>query len=92
MVHTNINDDTYKIIMHARRSVLFCRNVTWAKKDNSDFDLAMGAYDGAEMCKLIGLFLLDRIQNDCKELELGMYRDDGLGITRDLSSQEAERL
>ena len=90
--HTDINDDTYKIIMHARRSLLFCRNETWAKKDNSDFDVTMGAYDGAEVCELVGLFLLNRIQNDCKELELGLYRDDGLGITRDLPSQEAERL
>ena len=64
-----------------------------AKKDNSDFDMTMAAYDdGAKVCELVGQVILDRIQNDCKELELGLYRDDGLGITRDLSGQEAERL
>ena len=33
---------------------------TWMKKDGS-FDVTMGAYDGAEVCELVGIFLLDKI-------------------------------
>ena len=40
----------------------------------------MGAFNGAETCDLIGLFLLDQINNRIKEIEAGLYRDDGLGV------------
>ena len=40
--HTVIDDDTYNVIMHSRKSLLFCKNETWAKKDNRDFDVTMG--------------------------------------------------
>ena len=33
---------------------------TLMKKDGS-FDVTMGAYDGAEVCELVGTFLLDKI-------------------------------
>ena len=40
----------------------------------------MGAYDGAESCDLIGLFLLDQIANRIKDINAGLYRDDGLAV------------
>ena len=45
---------------HARKSLLFNEGGTWMKKDGL-FDVTMGAYDGAEICELIGIFLLDKI-------------------------------
>ena len=47
-------------------------------KKSGIFDVAMGSYDGAECCELIGLFMLHNIS---KELpgNFGLYRDDGLG-------------
>ena len=41
----------------------------------------MGSYDGAECCNLIGLFLLHSLKRDFPEENLGLYRDDGLGVT-----------
>jgi len=52
----------------------------------------MGSYDGAEVCELVGLFLLNKVKSECKEVELGLYRDDGLGITRGLSGPQTERI
>ena len=40
------------------------------------FDVAMGAYDGAEVCKLVGTFLLEKISETCNEMIL-----DYLGMT-----------
>ena len=40
----------------------------------------MGAYDGAETADLIGLFLLDVITKRIKDIEAGLYRDDGLAV------------
>ena len=45
---------------HARESLLVNEGGGWMKKDGL-FDVAMGAYDGAEICELVGIFLLDKI-------------------------------
>ena len=37
------------------------------------------AYDGAEICELIGIFLLNQLPKD-SSTNFGLYRDDGLGI------------
>ena len=39
----------------------------------------MGAYDGAEKCDLVGLFLLSLLQH--LKLLIGLYRDDGLAVS-----------
>ena len=39
----------------------------------------MGSYDGAETCELVGSYLLSQLP---ETIDLGLYRDDGLGISR----------
>ena len=39
----------------------------------------MGSYDGAEVCELVGLYLLNEINQEFPEGAMGLYRDDGLG-------------
>ena len=90
--HIEIDEDTFSDIMHARKSLLFCQDDVWVKKNNPEFDVTMGSYDGAEVCELVGLFLLDTIKKECPGLELGLYRDDGLGVTRNLSGPQSEQL
>ena len=62
------------------------------KKDNPSFDVTMGSYDGAEVCELVGLYILDRIRLECPDIKLGLYRDDGLGTTNNLSGPDTENL
>ena len=49
------------------------------KRANRKFDVTMGSFDGAETCDLVGLFLLSKLQH--LDLDLGLYRDDGLGVS-----------
>ena len=51
-----INLDDKKIIYHSRKSLLFNQEQAWMKKESGLFDVWMGAYDGTEACKLIGIF------------------------------------
>ena len=44
------------------------------------FDVAMGSYDGAEICELVGLFILHRLNNAYSNGNIGLYRDDGLAV------------
>ena len=40
----------------------------------------MGASDGAEICELVGLFLLDAIRKEFLELKIGLHLDDSLAV------------
>ena len=40
----------------------------------------MRSYDGAEVCELIGIFMLSLIGNKYKPNNIGLYRDDGLAV------------
>ena len=42
------------VIHHTRKSLLFDGSHTWIKKQRSLFDVSMGAYNGAEVCELVG--------------------------------------
>ena len=54
------------------------------------FDVAMGAYDGAEICELVGTFLLENISQICNEGNIELYWDDGLAVFRNKSGTELE--
>ena len=78
----NVDEQTVKIILNARKSILYHNDTIWSKNGNSDFDIAMGAYDGAEVTDLIGLYILHNLKERVPEIDFGLYRDDGLGIHR----------
>ena len=54
-----------------------------------------GSFDGAELCELIGIYiqslLTDSIELITKE-NIGLYRDDGLILLRNINSQQTDRL
>ena len=41
-----------------RKSVLYNDGEPWVKKEGGRFDINMGAYDRAEVCELIGIYML----------------------------------
>ena len=54
----------------------------------------MGSFHGAEVCELVGLFILNEIINDKKieKSNCGLYRDDGLLIVKKRSPRFIEQL
>ena len=90
--HIAISDSDLNIIMQSRRTLLFHNSETWAKRTADDeFDVTMGAYDGAEVSELVGIFLLKEISWVVNSSDIGLYRDDGLGIMRRIGKPEVER-
>ena len=69
--------------------LMYC---AWIKKNNSSFDVTMGSYDGAEVCELVGLFILNGLCNEYGKESIGLYRDDGLAIFRNISGPQTERI
>jgi hypothetical protein len=90
--HLVISNEQLGIIMHARKTLLFHESTTWVKKSGEeDFDVPMGCYDGAEVCEIVGTFILNKLKNIIDIKDLGLYRDDGLGILRNLSGPDIDR-
>ena len=52
----------------------------------------MGCFGGAEVCELVGTFILNKLKNFFQNNTFGLYRDDGLAVIKVLSDPEIERL
>ena len=91
--HININDDEIRIINHCRKSLLFdTDNNTWKKqRSDSSFDVTMGSYDGAEICELVGIYILSSLTKEIQKEHSGLYRDDGLIILKKHNGQQTDR-
>ena len=52
----------------------------------------MGSNDGAEVCELVGLFILHQLSQLVGVKNIGLYRDDGLAILENASGPTSERI
>ena len=75
-----ISDDDKEAIFESKKSFLYTGDTVWVKKGEINFDVGMGAWDGAETCELVGLYILDHLKKRLKDFEPGLYRDDSLGV------------
>jgi len=90
---TSITREEIRTIKHCRKSLLFSGNETWVKKNsNNSFDVTMGSYDGAEICELVGLYILDELSKKLNKNDLGLYRDDGLILLRNKNGHEMDKI
>ena len=49
-------------------------------------------FDGAEVCELVGTFLLENISENCNKSNIGLYRDDCLSIFKNKSGTQLEKI
>ena len=52
----------------------------------------MGSYDGAEVCELIGIYIQYLLTNILSKDDMGLYRDDGLFILRNINKQQTDKI
>ena len=91
--HTEISAEILRIIKHCRKSLLFFKNEPWKKKDSHDcFDVTMGSFDGAEICELVGLYILDSLTKKLiSKNDIGLYRDDGLIVLHNKNGHQIDK-
>ena len=88
----DIESSNLRTIQHCRKSLLFHMNEAWKKKStNSYFDVTMGSYDGAEICELVGIFILKSLEDKIEQQDIGLYCDDGLMILRSANGQKTDK-
>ena len=86
---TQITDQDISIVKHAFKSLLFNDGGLWVKRDS--LDVTMGSNGGAEVCDLIGLYILNRLSEKYGKDNVGLYRDDGLILLKNLTGRLAEK-
>ena len=90
--HTKVLKKDIDVIRHSRRSLLFNQGEPWAKKEDENFDVTMGAYDGAEVCELVGIYLQSLLGEKYNKTDFGLYRDDGMAVFRNVSGPQSARI
>lgn len=79
--YTTITQDDEDIIVQAKATLLYHENQPWKKTSADDlFDVTMGSFDGAETCELVGLYILEQVEDILPKANIGLYRDDGLAV------------
>ena len=71
---------------------MFDGSHTWIKKQGGLFDVSMGAYDGAEVCELMGTYVLNILSKKINKNGFGIYRDDGLTVLKNKSGPQSEQV
>ena len=74
-----ISEEQKEVILSTKRTLLYSGGQPWTKKSDEGCDVTIGSYDGAEVCELVGLYMLSQLQQ--LNVNIGLYRDDGLGVT-----------
>ena len=89
----SISQRGINVIMHVRKAILFNDKNVWIKKNgNPSFDVTMGSFDSAELCELVGLYILHILGNIYGQSNLGLYRDDGLACLKGISGPTSDRI
>ena len=87
-----INSKDRETIFHGRKSLLYKEGEPWIKKQSNNFDIIIEPYGEAEVCELIGIFMLSLIGNKYNPSNIGLYRDDGLAVFKNTSGSQSEKI
>ena len=88
---TKITENDITVIKHTRKSLLFHQHRIWSKRNTENtFDVTMGSHDGAEVCELVGIFILNSLQERFGN-NIGLYRDDGLAAINSRSGRLCDK-
>ena len=79
------------MIKHARKSLLFNHGRPWIKNNIYLMLPWVAMHDGAEICELVGLFILNHLGKKFGKKNIGLYRDDGLAIIKNRSARLADK-
>ena len=52
----------------------------------------MGSYDVVEICELVGIYTLVKLEYITSKDDIGLYRDDGLILFWELNGQKADKV
>ena len=90
--HVQIKREDSSIIQRRRKSLLYNKEIPWQKKNTNLFNGTMGTYNGAKVCEIVGLFLLNNLANKFGKNTVGLYRDDGLTLFKNFNGHRTHKI
>ena len=83
-----------RLRMKKNESFIIAKNIYFSTRMNLGRKkiVAMGSYDGAEICEFIGIYLLSQLCTIINRNNCGLYRDDGLMIQKHINGQQIDQL
>ena len=88
-----IEDKVIDATKLARKSLLFNKEGNWVEKsENPPLNITMGSFDGAEIYKIVGIYLLEKLSPLLGKETFGLYRDNGLATVNSSSSPVLDRM
>ena len=89
----NIEDKVIDAIKLARKSLLFNKEGTLViRGENPSFDVTMGSFDGAKICEIVGIYLLENLPPLLGKEDCVLCREDGLATDNRSSSPVLDRM
>ena len=64
----------------------------FSKKQGGLFDMTMGMCDGAELFKLVRIYMLNVLFKKYNKNNFGLYRDGGLAVLKNKSGRNQEKI
>ena len=98
MITSTSRGNTYKskekisVLSITQKNHCFATRKLRDKKSTNLFDVAMGAYDGAEVCEIVDLFFLNNLGNKFEKNCVGLYRDDGLALFKNINGHRGDKI
>ena len=77
--YVTISPHDREVILHARNSMLCGLGNEWMKMGTGLFTVTIGCFDGAEVCNLVGTFVLATLSKKIPSSGTGLYREAGHG-------------
>ena len=87
-----IKREDFSIIQHARKSLLYNKGIWWQKKNYNNFDVATGAYHGAEVCEIVALLFLNNLAKKFEKNSVGLYKDDRFALFKNINGHRADKI
>ena len=67
-------------MFHVQKSLLFCSNQYWVKRNSVTFDVTIWGNNGAKICELVGIFILSLLSKNDNSNSIGLYLHDSLSV------------
>ena len=72
-----ITNEEIEMIFQCRHAILLNKLNPWIRRGTKEVNVTMRAWDFAEICKFVGLYLLLQLNNLDARVSVGLYRNDG---------------
>ena len=76
---------------HSRKSLYLNKDPLITKLDE-EFHVTVGSFDDAEVCKMIELFVLDKLSSEFDLRSMGVYRDESLSIFHNKNDHQNDQI